>query len=661
MPSIHQQAGNTPPQAAGGMTRAGFKHIANRLLVWILGVCLLIFLGFSLLVYQRTSLLIRHQAQSRAELAVENTVQSIESLLRHVSRGVRTARSVLLAAQVDEAHLLALLQTLVEDKSEVFGMALALEPDTLPGRTRFAPYVYRGGNRLHTVDLASGEYDYLNQPWYRIPVEQNQSSWSEPYYDRGGGNIAMVTFSSPITETAADGTPTTLGVITADVSLQTLSTMVDDIQLGSRGYAYILSASGRIITHDNAALRMARVEQLPIWKDSDKRWQEVIIAMGEQQRGHRLLPCSVGSGELCWLSYEPLGNSDWSILIAIPLADIESEQLVLGRTMLVLGSGAILLLGVLILWLSRRLSRPINQLAEHTGIIAQGTLDQPVPARRMRDEIGTLANNIHGMQQNLKYYIENLTEETARRERLESELDIAASIQGQMLPDGGESNFQQHNFQLAATVVAARQIGGDFYLYQQLDDRRLFFMIGDVSDKGIPAALFMAQSITQIRSLLTVAPEPADLLDALNRKLCQNNENCMFVTAIAAVVDTLSGHCRLASAGHAAPLLKADCVSELKLESGPALGLLEQADYDGLDITLQPGQSLLLYTDGVDEALDAAGQAYGLDRLIQAMERDAGSDCQTLVGALLQDVLDFQQGRIFDDITLLALGRASQP
>jgi sigma-B regulation protein RsbU (phosphoserine phosphatase) len=639
------------------MPRFRFKHIANRLLFWILGVCLLIFLGFSALLYQQTSMIIRGQAQSRAELAVDNTVQRIESLLAYVSRSVRTARSSLLTARAGEAQLHRLLRTLVTDKTDVYGMALALEPGVLPDRERFAPYVYRHQQQLRSVDLASQDYDYLHQPWYRNAIDLGQSVWSEPYYDEGGGNIAMVTYSSPIMDTGAGAAATMLGVITADISLQTLNEMVSNIRLGSRGYGYILSASGRIITHQQVDLRMAQVEHTPVWIGGDKDWREVITAARRQQRGHALLPCQAGATEQCWISYEPLRGSNWSILVVIPLADIETGIISLGRIMTALGAGAIGLLALLVLWLSRRLSRPINSLATHTGQIARGDLDSPVPRINSRDEIGSLADNIANMQSELKHHIAELTEASARRQRMESELAIAATIQAQMLPDAGHSQVYHHHCELAARMQAARQIGGDFYLYQLLDEHQLFFFIGDVSDKGIPAALFMAQSITQIRSLLVAHPSPAALLRALNDKLLQNNENCMFVTAIAGLLDTVNGACLMASAGHAAPLLKAGKLTELPLQAGPALGLLEQADYRELALKLEPGQWLLLYTDGVDEAMNDAQQAFGLGSLVQAVSEFADSDCNTLVTRLLMQVLEFQQGQVFDDITLMAIRR----
>lgn len=632
-----------------------FKHIANRLLFWILGVCLLIFIGFSSLLYQQASALLRLQAESSAELAVKNVVQDIESLMGFVSHSVRAARSVLLNAEGDEQQLTTLLETLVNDNADVYGMALALQPNTFPGKNRFARYVYRHDQGVLHADLSGDTYDYLQQPWYRDAINVGRSVWSEPYFDQGGGNVAMVTYSSPIVATHVDGTAHILGIITADISLQTLAEKVSNVPLGSRGYGYILSAAGHIITHNQPGLRMAKIEQLPSWRQRGPEWHNVIEAMTAGQHGNALLPCADKPYEQCWLAYAPLQDSTWSILVVIPLADMETGVLGFARLMQALGAGAIALLTLLILALSRHLTRPINTLANHTALIARGDLQTPAPTFRLEDEVGQLANSIGTMQADLQQHITDLTEASARRQRMQSELAIAATIQAQMLPDGGHSRIIQHSCELVAAIQPAREIGGDLYLYQILDAEHLFFFLGDVSDKGIPAALFMAQCIAQIRELLGSCNSPGHFMQYLNQRLARHNDNCMFVTAIAGVVNCHSGRCLLANAGHPAPLLVGDECSALQIEAGPALGLMDDPTYLETTIDLATGQTLLLYTDGVDEAMNETAEALGQDGLIRAVASLADTTDQTLVDRLMQFVMEYQHDQPFDDTTLLSI------
>ena len=642
------------------MTAFQFKHIANRLLFWILGACLLLFLTFSIILYSQASRALHKQAQARADLAVTNTIQQIEALLGSVGRSVLTARTTLTATTPKPEELVQLLQQLLVEKPGVYGMALALEPETLSTTALFAPYVYRDGNSLRASSLATPDYDYLNQPWYRRAVDRKQAMWSEPYYDDGGGDIPMVTYSAPIADADTPDAPV-LGVLTADITLQSLDNIVSQVQLGSRGYGYILSGDGRIITHSKPALRMQPVQNLPAWRAVASGWRKVLTHMQEGGLGQGLLPCATDSHDNCWFSYRPLQGSDWSIVVVIPQADVDSELYTFARYMLGAGTAAILLLALVVLWLSRRLTRPLHTLATATARVAQGELQVAVDDFGLQDEIGQLARHFGDMQRDLGEHIQRLTIETAQRQRMESEMDIAASIQGQMLPDGGYSKVAGRRFELTAVTRPARRIGGDFYLYDDTNPGQLFFLVGDVSDKGVPAALFMARAIAEARTLLSRASiltqGVGQLLESLNRELCRDNENCMFVTAIAATLETETGMCRLVSAGHSAPLMCGGTIRALPLESGPAMGLMETVEYPEFCWVLEPGKTLLLFTDGADEAMDENQRQFGVEGIMQIIREHPAVKTDQLIENLLLTLKQYQNYALFDDITLMAITR----
>ncbi len=636
-----------------------FKHIANRFLFWILGACLLIFFGFSILLYQQASTLLRLQAQAKAQLEVNLAVQGIEALMLGTVKNVRTARSSLLNADTNAHRLESLLRELLRDNPSIFGMALALEPGVAAGHDRYAPYAYRADSGIETMNL-SEVYDYRQQPWYSEVISQARSLWSDPYFDHGAGDIPMVTYSAPLIDGSGSTVPRLLGVMTADISLQTLDDIVAGSTLGrEQGYVFIISANGRIITHPQPQLRMVKVDQIPGWPQADDSLKALLEAVGQRRSGHTTVPCLEQPRQQCWLSYQPLKNSDWSIVARIPGEKLETSVRDWKRWIMVGVTAACGLLALLILTLSRLLSEPINKLARHTQHIARGDINRPLPALPLRDEIGMLAHNIGTMQAELQHHINQLTEATRRRERMQTELAIAARIQAQMLPDGGRSRLCQGAIELVASTRPASEIGGDLYLYQILDQQRLFFFIGDVSDKGVPAALFMAQCAAQIRELIGRPQPPSQLLDRLNRRLFTNNENCMFVTAIAGEIDTKSGHCKLASAGHPPPLLLEPTPGEPcrrpQLASGPALGLAEDASYEEKSLVLVAGATLLLYTDGADEAVDLNGTQLGLAGLASMAESLQQHRSTKLVEELMRHIMEYQHGDAFDDITLMTV------
>ena len=213
-------------------------------------------------------------------------------------------------------------------------------------------------------------------------------------------------------------------------------------------------------------------------------------------------------------------------------------------------------------------------------------------------------------------------------------------------------------FELHAALRPARAVGGDLYSYFMLDPQRFFVMVGDVSDKGIPAALFMAQTITLAKALAPRAQTPPNLLRLLNLELCRGNDSCMFVTLLCGLLDTGSGDLVLASAGHEPPILCGrDAPQLLEFPTGAVLGLYEDSTYPEQRLRLRPGATLLMYTDGITEASDHELQMYGIERTVESLAQvpstaDTAAYIERLLGDVDHFVADAAQA---DDITLLAL------
>jgi sigma-B regulation protein RsbU (phosphoserine phosphatase) len=260
------------------------------------------------------------------------------------------------------------------------------------------------------------------------------------------------------------------------------------------------------------------------------------------------------------------------------------------------------------------------------------------------------------MRDDLKLHIADLTEATAARERLRRELEIAQHIQESMLPKNHFVGAGAYPFELNALLRPARVVGGDLYSYVVSADGRLCFLIGDVSDKGIPAALFMARTITSANTHAAAFEQPEQLLRQLNADLCASNDDCMFVTLLCGVLDLASGRLMLASAGHDAPIrVGKDGATRIEVETGGPLGLDPDMTFPRAQAQLAPGETVVLYTDGVTEALDPDGTLYGEQRLFDALahcdRQPAGA-----VAAVVADVAEFTRDAAqADDLTLLVL------
>jgi sigma-B regulation protein RsbU (phosphoserine phosphatase) len=299
-------------------------------------------------------------------------------------------------------------------------------------------------------------------------------------------------------------------------------------------------------------------------------------------------------------------------------------------------------------------------LARQASVIAQGRLDSELELPHSGDEIGRLSRSFNDMRLSLREYIDNLREATAARERIESELSIARDIQMSFLPDPDARPTGYGHWEIGARIELARETGGDLYDHFLLDERRLFMIIGDVSGKGMPAALFMAVTRTVFKMAARPGISPSDILAAVNRELCRDNASSMFVSVWCAVLDTLTGELSYSNAGHNPPyIMRRDGdAARLPLPPGTVLGANDEARYETRQVVMADGDLLAAYTDGVTEAMSEAGGMFGEERFAQAMMRVKGLSAREAADALLGAVHGFAAGaEQYDDITILCLAK----
>ena len=258
----------------------------------------------------------------------------------------------------------------------------------------------------------------------------------------------------------------------------------------------------------------------------------------------------------------------------------------------------------------------------------------------------------------LKQSMDSLQETSAAlasaKQRMELELNVGRDIQTSMLPTAVPGRGE---ITLCASMEAAREVGGDFYDYYMLSDDELCFCVADVSGKGVPAALFMAMSKTLIKSRATDDKAPAKVLTRVNAELSEDNPECMFVTVFLAVLNLRSGQLRFTNAGHNPPLIRR-ASGEVELlcdRHGPVVGIMPGEEYGESTVTMAPGDVILVFTDGVTEAMDVDDGLYGDDRLLHVMQSAADSSAQAIVDSVNASVEDFAAGaEQADDITMIA-------
>ena len=373
------------------------------------------------------------------------------------------------------------------------------------------------------------------------------------------------------------------------------------------------------------------------------------------------------AGQKAWMYYAPLPSVGWSIGVVFPEEALFAGLRDLNRVVLIIGTTGFAILFLIIVLISGTITRPLRTLAAKAAEIARGNLDIEVSDVTSRDEVGDLSRSFDNMKVALKEYIANLAETTAAKERYESELKIARTIQMSFLPKNFPPFPEYVEFDIYATLVPAKEVGGDLYDFFLLDEDHLFFSIGDVSGKGVPAALFMAAAKTLMKGTASREMAPSEVLSKVNHELCLENDSMMFVTVFCGILNFRTGEVRYSNAGHNPPLvLRPGRPPEwLPLPEGFLLGTMEDSLYETRQILLAPGDTLLLYTDGVTEAMNGDKLFYEERRLVRVTEEHGQAPPEELVREILRSVRAFAGSEPqSDDITMLALsfrGRAENP
>ncbi len=361
-----------------------------------------------------------------------------------------------------------------------------------------------------------------------------------------------------------------------------------------------------------------------------------------------------GQSKPSLLLYEPVECNGLHAAVVCSRMDILSSY----KSLIFYGAVAFLL-GLLILFVLcttviYRLVRPLRLFAESAMGIANGNLDTPLPDIKSEDELKQLHRAFEYMQTSLKQYIEDLKVTTATKEHMQSELTIAHNIQMGMIP----TSFPKHpEFGIFASMEPAKQVGGDLYDFL-VDNNELFFIVGDVAGKGVPASLYMAVTRTLFRNLAGNYQSAANVVREINHAIASTNESCVFVTLFVGVLDLKTHLLTFCNASHNPPILIPEdgpC-SYLDVIPQVPVGIVDRFSYEEQQINLAPGASLLLYTDGLTERVNNANELFGEDRLLAEASMCKGVDAEQSVTFIKRRVDSFAEGaEQNDDITMLFL------
>lgn len=621
------------------------------------GLVLLLVEGFSYISQRRR---VVSGAVDHGETLTRAVVQQIESSFGRAEAIVLQNALFLEDGRLNRRETTDLIRRTLEARPALFGMAVALSKSEAEQSDFDILYGWRNGDTVAVDDRPTPEEDY-RQDWFRLPAEKQAPVWTEPYLDKQA-STAMVTYSVPM---VCDGK--TIGVVTCDLSLDGIRSLIDALPLEEGSFALLLSGKGTFISHPQDELEMVETVFSLADAQDDPESAETFRHLGRSLLGGQpgwLRYRQPHGKEWAYVFHENVPCTGWALGVIRSEAEVLAPLIQLNRVSMTLGVAGLALLLVPAVGIAWSVVRPVRRLADAANRLAAGDFDAPLPVSHSDDEVGQLTGVFDRMRSDLRQYIADLTATTAAKEKIASELSIARAIQLSIVPKLFPPFPDRADIDLYAVLVPAREVGGDLYDFGLLDDEHLYVAIGDVSGKGIPASLLMAVGKTLLKSTLYSLRDPALALAHVNAELSEDNDACMFITMFCGMIHLKTGDMIYSSAGHNPPLLLrgTGLLEWLTPASCPPVGICPGIAYHNHSARLAPGDLLLLYTDGITEAMDPSDVLFGNKRLLDFARQHREDSARDLVEALCQVVHAHAAGaEQSDDITALAVRYLATP
>ena len=631
------------------------RKLSVRVSLWVVTFAAIIFnvaLGF-FFVQAREA--VRQEAINRATQILNNTSLRVDSILNRVEVASAMTKWLVLRHPEEPDSMYVYSRSMLLNNPDFYNCSIAFEPYYFKEKSRyFSAYTKHVGDSLRTIQGGSESYQYFFMDWYLMPMLLNKPCWTEPYmdYDVATNTSEMLTSYS---QTITDRQGTVIGVINTSLSLNWLSQTISSIKPYPNSYSIMIGRGGTYFVHPDST----KISRQTIFTSAMEEPDTALVALGHaMQRGEEGMKCMHIYGEDSYVFYKPLGQTGCSMAIVCPESDIFGgfDRLRNSVRTIVL-VGLLLMLFFFIRIITREL-RPLHRLAKGAETIASGNFDTKLPELKREDEIGQLSNSFDNMQQSLVKYIEELKDTTAEKASIERDLRIASSIQMGMLPEDFPTKAEREDVQLYATLTPAKEVGGDLFDFY-FRGNKLFFCIGDVSGKGVPASLFMAVTRSVFRTVSAHESKPDRIMSTINTTIADMNKTHMFVTLFVGVLDLSTGMLHYCNAGHDAPLLVGAGVGELPCDPNIPVGFMPSWEYSLQEALIYEDTTIFLFTDGLTEAMNADHELFRMERVIDVAtkvlsmkEQEPHHFIEHMTNAVHEFVGDAEQS---DDLTMMAI------
>ncbi len=646
-----------------------YNHsFARKLTRWVMLVLFIMMSGLALLVYDMAKSEIVESSANSFYTSIQSYENSISDVMSDVSVGVENNVFDVERNINQPAQLQAIMERIVAINPRVRSCGISFIENYFPQKGRsFCPYAWRNDSlQVEGKPIVGPEAAYLEAKWFREAVAADSTYWSEPFFDSLDGKTPLVAYMRPI----HDQKGRVVAILGADLSLSFMTQLLieQDNNFMERSYAFpvsggnvsfscVLSNDGTYLTHPDEK-RILKGNFFVHIKDAEEPGlaQKTISKMKKGEKSHEEVYNEVRVNRVkTYLFYSPLRGTDWIFVVAVSKMSINIVGIIIGMIMMMVVIAVLMVTFFVCRLAIQRASNPLKQLAATADKMAGGKFDTPLPDIKSHDEIHLLRDAFENMQLSLTSYIEELKSTTAAKASMDSELKIAHDIQMSMLPKTFPAFPDRHDIDIFGLVKPAKAVGGDLYDFFILDEK-LFFCVGDVSGKGVPASLVMAVTRSLFRNIAAYAREPEHIMTAINDALSNNNETGMFVTLFIGVLDLETGQMSYSNAGHNPPLLLTDDKTAfISCDANISAGVMSGWQFSLQHLQLKPGECLFLYTDGLNEAEDINLSQFGMERMVD-VAKSASKQPKALIDTMSASVAEFVgDAEQNDDLTMLAI------
>lgn len=626
------------------------KKIASRISIYVLIIVAMVFVVFTSINYTVSRRILIDKTRISGQLVQERVHESVETRLINItSRSVELSEISLENYPGGNEGVGELLKTFVGglDGVSVCVVTVGHGPEQ---------YLI-GYNKIYDTVFIAETNRYSEKGWFKSPIETGEIFWSEPHFGLIGKDLKMITVSVPIFMNGKAS-----GIVGVRISLDWLDQLVSSIKVFDSGFAFLISKEHTLLTYLKKDYIMTRkLEDLTLSLDEDELktfLNDVDLGLS----GTILINEPDVLDESLFVMHHPMELLGGTLLVVVPASEVLGDLKTLTLELFTVSLLAILLIGAFVFIVVRKFLNPLKKLNTSVKLFGEGEFDVHFPEPNVLDEVGMLSQSFIRMKNNLIKNELLLEESTEERQKIETQIDFAARIQNSILPKETPEFLKKSGIDIFGLLQPAKKVGGDLFDYFVSEDKQLYFIIGDVTGKGIPASFFMGMTRTYFRVEGKYSKSVKELMNKVNQDLCQTNTESIFVTLFCGILDLETWQLEYCNAGHNLPrLIKKDgSVIKIHEQHGSPLGLMLKQNYNSSQMILEPGDKFIGFTDGVTEASNKDEVLFGKSGIRDLFEESAiyEKSAKETCLAVFSSVKKFsEREQQEDDITILVFQR----